>query len=46
MACNEIDQAFAWAKSGSPAEAHPVTAYFTKHQGVLSDNRFDLLFIW
>jgi hypothetical protein len=36
MACNEIDQAFAWAKS-SGSESHPVIAYFTKHEGILAD---------
>jgi len=37
MPCNEIDLAFAWAKSSSASVSHPVTAYFTKHEGVLSD---------
>jgi hypothetical protein len=39
MACNEIDLAFTWAKSASGTETHPVTAYFTKHEGVFSDTK-------
>jgi len=37
MACDEIDKAFAWAKQTSAHEQFLVTAFFTKHQGVLTE---------
>ena len=37
MPCLEIDNAFAWAKQSTSDKVFPVTAYFTKHSGVLTD---------
>ena len=37
MACDEIDKAFAWAKQTSAHEQFLVKAFFTKHQGVLTE---------
>jgi len=37
MPCPEIDNAFAWAKQSTFDKPFPVTAFFTKHTGVLTD---------
>ena len=36
MVCSEITNAIAWAKQSAGKEINPVTAYFTKHTGVLT----------
>src|SRR4030095_17198421 len=37
MACTEITNAINWAKQNSSKKLFPVTAFFTKHTGVLTD---------
>lgn len=37
MACDEITKAIDWAKKTHMNEIYPVTAYFTKHDGILTD---------
>jgi hypothetical protein len=36
MTCTEITDAMAWAKKTAGNDIFPVTAYFTRHQGVIS----------
>ncbi|NJO17047.1 MAG: hypothetical protein HC877_15295 [Thioploca sp.] len=35
--CTEITNAITWAKQSNPKITHPVTAYFTKHTGYITD---------
>lgn len=37
MPCKDIDEAFNWAKKTTTYDSYPVTAFFTKHQGVRND---------
>lgn len=37
MPCTEINNAFDWAKQSTNTKDFPVRAYFTKHDGILTD---------